>query len=58
MNIDDDTFYKNIEKRFYLKNAVNYFIFINLLRATDNEGKNIFMLNIIKTVHIFTFPGI
>ena len=43
MNIDDDTFYKNIEKRFYLKNAVNYFIFINLLRATDNEGKNIFI---------------
>lgn len=43
MNEDEETFYENIEKRFYLKNAVNYFIFINLLRATDNEGKNIFI---------------
>lgn len=43
MNEDDVTFYENYEKRFYLKNAVNYFIFLNLLRATDNKGKNIFI---------------
>lgn len=29
--------------RFELDNAVDYFIFLNLLRATDNTGKNIFI---------------
>ncbi|MCD6200739.1 MAG: CotH kinase family protein [Bacteroidales bacterium] len=41
--IDEDSivFSENYEKRFDIDNAVNYFIFLNLLRATDNTGKNI-----------------
>lgn len=29
--------------RFELAYAVDYFIFFNLLRATDNTGKNLFI---------------
>lgn len=39
----DDDFEENIENRFNPENAVDYFIFLNLLRATDNTGKNIFI---------------
>lgn len=43
INEDSISFYQNYQNRFCLDNAVNYFIFVNLLRATDNKGKNLFI---------------
>ncbi len=43
INEDSLTFYETYENEFNIDNAVNYFIFLNLLRATDNTGKNIFI---------------
>ena len=40
----DDEFINQIANQIYLNNAVDYFIFINLLRASDNTGKNVFMV--------------
>lgn len=40
---DSIPFYENYNERFDIDNAVNYFIFLNLLRATDNTGKNIYV---------------
>jgi spore coat protein H len=39
----DAVFYKEYKSRFHLKNAVDYFIFLNLLRATDNTAKNLYI---------------
>ena len=43
INDNNDSFYENFQDEFELDNAVNYFIFLNLLRAQDNTGKNIFI---------------
>lgn len=43
INANDEKFYEEIENRFELDNLVNYFIFINTLRAVDNLGKNIYL---------------
>ncbi len=40
---DSSSFYADYENRFDKENAVNYFIFLNLLKALDNTGKNIFI---------------
>ena len=40
----DDEFINQIANEIYLDNAVDYFIFLNLLRANDNTGKNVFMV--------------
>jgi hypothetical protein len=39
----DADFYSQYKSRFNLANAVDYFIFLNLMRATDNMGKNIYI---------------
>jgi spore coat protein CotH len=39
----DDEFNEEYSTRFELGNAVDYYIFLNLLRATDNTGKNVFI---------------
>lgn len=36
-------FTSNIERHIDLKNAMDYFLFVNLLRATDNLGKNYYL---------------
>lgn len=43
INSDDATFYASYQDKFCVDNAVNYFIFLNLIRATDNTGKNLFI---------------
>ena len=43
INEDWTPFIDNYRDQFDLDNAVNYFIFLNLLRATDNAGKNTFI---------------
>lgn len=56
MKEDDFSFYENIGKKFITDNAVNYFIFLNLLRAVDNTGKNIFIARYIKDEPYFYVP--
>lgn len=43
MNSDTNTFNDEYEDRFQVDNAVDYFIFLNLLRARDNTGKNAYI---------------
>ena len=43
MQSSDATFYSQIYDRIEVDNLVDYFIFLNLLRATDNFGKNIYL---------------
>ncbi|RZJ93721.1 MAG: hypothetical protein EOO60_04680, partial [Hymenobacter sp.] len=39
----DAEFMKQYQSRFELRNAVDYYIFLNVLRATDNYGKNLYI---------------
>lgn len=39
----DAEFYAQYRQRFRLDNAVDYFLFLNLTRATDNTGKNVYI---------------
>jgi len=43
INSPDDVFYRFHTTRFHTDNAVDYFLFLNLLRAADNTGKNLFI---------------
>lgn len=43
VNKDSSEFYESYKEKFDIDNAVNYYIFLNLLRATDNTGKNIYV---------------
>lgn len=43
VNGSDADFYAQYKSKFNLANAVDYFIFLNLMRATDNMGKNIYI---------------
>lgn len=43
VNSPDEEFYANYEQHFKMENAINYFIFINTLRAADNTGKNTYI---------------
>lgn len=43
INSDTDTFLNEYKDRFQDDNAVDYFIFLNLLRARDNTGKNLYI---------------
>lgn len=43
MNSSDQQFYASYQQKFHLSNAVDYFIFLNLLRAGDNTGKNLYI---------------
>lgn len=36
-------FYAEYQNKFHLDNIVDYFIFLNVLRATDNTGKNLYL---------------
>jgi spore coat protein H len=43
VNSPDADFYSQYRSKFNLANAVDYYIFLNLMRATDNTGKNIYI---------------
>ncbi len=43
INSSDEDFQNTIHDKFQMHNAIDYFIFLNLLRATDNTGKNIYI---------------
>lgn len=52
----DSIFKKNIAKKFDLDNAIDYFLFINLIRATDNLGKNFYIARYNKSMPYFNIP--
>ena len=41
---NDDAFTKGISERFVLDNAIDYFLYINAVRAPDNLGKNLYLI--------------
>ncbi|WP_299682801.1 CotH kinase family protein [uncultured Dokdonia sp.] len=43
LHSDDTAFAKEISERFQIENVIDYFLFINALRAPDNMGKNIYV---------------
>ena len=43
VNSDNTTFASQIEETLDLDNAIDYYLLINLLRATDNRGKNYYL---------------
>jgi hypothetical protein len=43
VNSPDTDFYSQYKSRFNFANAVDYYILLNLLRATDNTGKNVYI---------------
>ena len=43
LNSDDTAFAKEISSRFDMANVIDYFLFVNALRAPDNLGKNIYV---------------
>ncbi len=52
----DQIFKKKIARKFYLDNAIDYFLFINLIRATDNLGKNFYVARYDKNTPYFNIP--
>lgn len=43
LNSDEDAFSNDIWNRFDKQNNIDYLLYLNLLRATDNTGKNIYI---------------
>ena len=43
VNGTDKEFALKIEEQLYIANTIDYYLFVNLLRATDNLGKNYFI---------------
>jgi len=56
INADDNEFKTSVWNRFDLPNHLDYFIFLNLLRATDNTGKNIYVAKQKENAPYFYIP--
>lgn len=56
MNASDNAFYSQFSTMFEVDNAVDYFIFINVLRALDNMDRNTFIARYKKTSPYFYVP--
>lgn len=56
VSANDCDFYSQYQSKFQVENAVDYFIFINLLRATDNRGKNLFIAKYAQNHPYFFVP--
>lgn len=46
VNASDEDFAEDFGKKFHMGNLADYFIFLNLLRATDNTGKNTYLAKV------------
>ncbi|MBL4663223.1 MAG: CotH kinase family protein, partial [Flavobacteriaceae bacterium] len=53
---EDEKFIAQIEQHLDIENAVDYFLFTNLLRATDNLGKNYFLARYTQDTPYFFVP--
>ncbi|WP_027395114.1 CotH kinase family protein [Aquimarina latercula] len=56
INSSSADFNNGIEKRFDIPNAIDYFLLVNLLRATDNLGKNMFVARYDQNTPYFNVP--
>ncbi|TSE09169.1 CotH kinase family protein [Aquimarina algiphila] len=52
----DSIFKRKVATKFDLDNAIDYFLFINLVRATDNLGKNFYVARYDKKTPYFNVP--
>lgn len=56
VNTPDSTFKRQISTKIREDNFADYFIFLNLLRAEDNQGKNLFLARYNETAPYFIAP--
>ncbi|WP_299671482.1 CotH kinase family protein [uncultured Polaribacter sp.] len=52
----NEEFLKNIENKVQISNAIDYYLFVNLLQATDNLGKNYYLGKYDKNEPYFFIP--
>ncbi|OWP64626.1 hypothetical protein CDA63_02380 [Hymenobacter amundsenii] len=55
-NSSDQEFFSTYQQKFVLRNAVDYYLFLNLVRATDNTGKNLYVAKYKKGEPYFYVP--
>lgn len=56
VNSDTDTFLNTYHQKFDVQNILDYFIFMNAIRAIDNNGKNIYLAKYKKNSPYFYVP--
>lgn len=56
MNASDNVFYAQYNAQFDKGNAIDYYLFINVLQAMDNMGRNLFLARYKKTGPYFYLP--
>ena len=56
VNSTQSQFNKEISSRINIENAIDYYIFLNLIYATDNRGKNIYTAKLDKESSYFFIP--
>lgn len=56
VNGDDSAFAKAVQQQINLDNIIDYFLFINALRAPDNLGKNIYLARYERDTPYFYVP--
>ena len=56
INSSDDIFYSKYKEKYDDKNIIDYFIFVNIIRATDNTGKNVYTAKYNKNEKYFFIP--
>ena len=56
LNASPEEFRNNIDKKINLENAIDYYLLMNLLRATDNLGKNYYIAQYDKDTPYFLVP--
>ena len=56
INSDDQNFIDEISNKIHTSNFIDYFIFLNLMRATDNTGKNVFLAKYDADMPYFYMP--
>ncbi|HTF82924.1 MAG TPA: CotH kinase family protein [Cytophagales bacterium] len=56
VNSSDSVFAEQVKSRFDFNNAVDYFIFLNLITAYDNSGKNLYIARYHKESPYFFVP--
>ena len=56
MNASDNVFYSQYSTMFAVQNAIDYFLFINVLKAMDNMGRNLFVARYKKSSQFLYVP--
>ena len=56
MNTSNNVFYQYYNTQFDVNNAVDYFLFINVLKAMDNMGRNLFVARYKRSGEFFYTP--